>query len=48
MEAKINLANVKAEELIKITGQKYFTEAIYKAIYFTLLHEADNVQEALK
>jgi len=48
MEAKINLANVKAEELIEITGQKYFTEAVYKAIYFTLLHDKDSIQEALK
>jgi hypothetical protein len=36
------------EELIKITNSKTFREAIDKAIRFTLLHDKDSVQEALK
>ncbi len=48
MEARINLKDDKAEELIVTTGMENFENAVYEAIYFTLLHEADNVQEAMK
>jgi hypothetical protein len=36
------------EELIKITNSKTFREVIDKAIQFTLLHDKDSVQGALK
>jgi uncharacterized protein YehS (DUF1456 family) len=45
---EVSIDGKELEELMKLTNSKAFREAIDKAIRFTLLHDKDSVQEALK
>jgi hypothetical protein len=45
---EVSIDGKTLEELMKLTNSKTIREAIDKAIRFTLLHDKDSVQEALK
>ncbi|MFH0904660.1 MAG: hypothetical protein V1854_05675 [Methanobacteriota archaeon] len=47
-ERLINLSSCIADELKELTGADNTVDAIYVAIKFTLLHDKDRIQEALK
>ena len=47
-ERLINLSSSQADELKELTGGDDMVDAIYVAIKFTLLHDKDRIQEALK
>ena len=48
IEMLLGLKEIDAEELQKLTNAPNFLVAVERAIQFTLMHDKDSVQEALK